>query len=62
MQLFLLHRGVWKWTFRKYCPHFFLHNFGLTVIEIAQDANSQNGNFLEHCGDIILHITYVEAV
>ena len=41
------------WILISYC---------LTVIEIAQDANSQNGNFLEHCGDIILHITYVEAV
>ena len=41
------------WTLISYC---------LTVIEIAQDANSQDGNFLEHCGDIILHITYVEAV
>ena len=29
MQLFLLYIGVWKWTFRKYCPHFFLYNFGI---------------------------------
>ena len=43
------------WTLIYYC-------LTKAVIEIAQDANSQNGNFLEHCGDIILHITYVEAV
>ena len=29
---YYIHRGVWKWKFRKYCPHFFLYNFGNIVV------------------------------
>ena len=45
MQLFLLYRGVWKWTSRKYCPHFFIYNFAIAIYFNVQ--SSKNIEFFE---------------